>query len=115
VTPDSIANLFRDLPAELLTEHFDELVSSSALKIERIVSNGHGSPAGFWYDQEQHEWVLLLRGRAMLKLEDPAATLIMTAGDHLLIRAHRRHRVEGTEPGTVWLAVHFSDAPTPTR
>ena len=31
--------------------------SALGLRIERIVSEGHVSPEGFWYDQDEPEWV----------------------------------------------------------
>ena len=90
-------------------EVFEPLVESGAVKIERIVSRGQASPKGFWYDQDSNEWVMVLRGRARLLFEGNQMPVEMGAGDHLQIPAHRRHRVEWTDPGeeTVWLAVYY--------
>ena len=90
-------------------EQVEVLSSTGGVRIERIVSRGHASPPDFWYDQDEHEWVTLLTGAARLRLEDPQETVHLTAGDHLLIRAHRRHRVEWTDPAaeTVWLAAFY--------
>ena len=44
------ANLFADLPHHLPDELFTPLLDA-AVRIERIVSHGHASPADFWYDQ----------------------------------------------------------------
>ena len=76
-----------------------------------IVSTGQASPDGFWYDQREHEWVMVLRGSAKLQFQDPAEECHLQAGDHLHIPAHRKHRVAWTDPAapTVWLAVFFSD------
>jgi cupin 2 domain-containing protein len=95
------------LPEELV----QTLLSAASVRIERIVSHGHVSPEGFWYDQDQHEWVLVLRGAARLRFED--GVVEMQAGDFVNIPAHRRHRVEWTTPDepTVWLAVHYGDPP----
>ncbi|MEN7973494.1 MAG: phosphoribosylaminoimidazole carboxylase, partial [Verrucomicrobiota bacterium] len=49
-------NLFSDIPEELSEELFTVLAENAGVKIERIVSDGHASPEGFWYDQEQNEW-----------------------------------------------------------
>ncbi len=105
-------NLFRALPAaadELPEERFDDLLRRDACRVERIVSFGHASPEGFWYDQETSEWVLVLRGRARLRFADEAEARQLGPGDHLDIPAHRKHRVEWTSPDepTVWLAVHY--------
>src|SRR4051812_48518037 len=58
------ANLYDDVPAELPQELASTLLSAGRSRIERIVSHGHSSPPDFWYDQAEHEWVLLLRGAA---------------------------------------------------
>jgi len=101
-------NLFADIPARLTREEITTLLASPGLRIERIVSRGQASPPGFWYDQPQAEWVIVLAGRAELKFEDGGATTRMEPGDWLHIAAHRRHRVEWTDPtqATIWLAVH---------
>lgn len=102
-------NLFADLPKNLSAELVDILAESGDVRVERIVSTGHRSPRDFWYDQDEHEWVVVLKGQAMLAFED-GETVLMKPGDHVLIPARRRHRVDWTtadEP-TVWLAVFFN-------
>ena len=76
------------------------------VRVERVVSSGQVSPPGFWYDQDEDEWVALLQGRAELEYED-GGRVSLTRGDWLLIPARRRHRVVFTskEPLCVWLAV----------
>jgi cupin 2 domain-containing protein len=91
------------LPQELV----ETLLDSNNTRIERIVSCGHVSPNGFWYEQEQHEWILLVRGAARVGFE--YGTRELTPGDYLNIPAHQKHRVEWTtasEP-TIWLAIHY--------
>src|ERR1700678_1962282 len=51
----SSQNLFGNLPAHLPQELVQTLLTAAQVRIERIVSHGHASPDGFWYDQEQHE------------------------------------------------------------
>lgn len=108
-------NLFRDLPEIGKTEEFVELLSRPGLKIERIVSRGHASPPGFWYQQPHAEWVLLLVGEAALRFEDEPSERVLKHGDFVDIAPHRRHRVERTDPNgpTIWLAVHYSRASAP--
>jgi cupin 2 domain-containing protein len=103
-------NLFADLPEKLPEELVTILAAGREVRVERIVSTGHASPPGFWYDQHQAEWVVVLRGAARLQFEEE--TLELRPGDHCLIPAHRRHRVEWTTPdeATLWLAVFFDDA-----
>ncbi|TDF81880.1 cupin domain-containing protein [Pseudomonas sp. H9] len=102
-------NLFSPLPSDQAQEHFDELLTRPGLCIERIVSHGQASPPGFWYDQPQCEWVLLLKGSAGLRLEHEDYSRVLKPGDFVEIPAHCRHRVEWTDAtrATVWLAVHF--------
>ncbi len=111
-------NLFENLvPLENGEERIDCLLEAcnllpingeNNLKIERIVSDGHASPEGFWYDQPQSEWVVVLSGSAVLTVEGkPSQT--MNPGDWINLPAHTRHRVESTARGTVWLAVHYPE------
>jgi cupin 2 domain-containing protein len=102
-------NLFADLAGNADKEQVVEFLSRPGMKIERIVSSGQGSPPGFWYDQPHREWVVVLRGRARLRFEDERQPRMLGPGDFVDIAAHRRHRVEWTQPGepTVWLAVHY--------
>jgi hypothetical protein len=54
-------NVFADLPAVLPEELFTSLLQTPGVRIERIVSHGHKSPNGFWYDQPTGEWVVGVR------------------------------------------------------
>ena len=102
-------NLFDDLPRALPEELIETIVQAPTLRIERIVSLGHASPEGFWYDQPTDEWVVLLSGAARLQFEGRADAVRMDPGSYVNIPAHARHRVEWTDPerATVWLAVHY--------
>jgi cupin 2 domain-containing protein len=102
-------NLFHAIPNTLPIEIAECLVLSKGVKIERIVSKGHHSEAGFWYDQPQHEWVLLVKGEAALRFEQGDKTVHLTPGMYLNIAAHERHRLEWTaaDQETVWLAVFY--------
>lgn len=106
IPPNLFANIPRDLPEEL----FETLISANGLRIERIISHGQASPAGFWYDQDDNEWILLLQGAAQLRFENHAEPFDLIPGTHLLIPAHTRHRVAWTDPAqpTIWLAIHYS-------
>ena len=101
-------NLFSDIPDDLPDEFLETLLDADSVRIERIVSHGHASPDGFWYDQNEHEWVVVLKGAARLQFEGDDELLEMRPGDYVNIRAHKRHRVQWTTPDepTVWLAVH---------
>lgn len=105
----SKANLFDAIPPDLPREWFETLVQSDDIRIERIVSKGHASDDGFWYDQAWEEWVVLLKGGAGVRLAGCDQTLTLAPGDWLRIPAHVQHRVAWTaaDMETVWLAVHF--------
>ena len=104
-------NLLAPLPSKLAAELVETVIKSRHARIERIVSTGQASPEGFWYDQEEVEWVVVLKGEAKLMLEGEAQPIHLKPGDHVTIPAHRRHRVEWTSPNepTVWLAVFYGD------
>lgn len=98
-----LANLLAVTQSDSAVETIEILLQTTDVRIERIISRGQASPAGFWYDQDEAEWVNLLAGQAVLRFEEGSVTL--GAGDHLFIAPHRRHRVESTSPDAIWLAV----------
>lgn len=103
-------NVFRDIPDVLPDEMFQRINSESGTaRIERIVSRGHVTPPDQWYDQDQTEWVLLLRGAAILRFEEGERRVELQPGDYIEIAVGVRHRVEWTAPDvdTVWLAIHY--------
>lgn len=104
-------NLFSNLPNQLPEELVDTLVINDRVRIERIVSTGQVSPKGFWYDQDEAEWVVVLRGEAKLLFAGEAHPRHLKPGDHVHILPHQKHRVEGTsnEEPTVWLAVFYQE------
>ena len=103
-------NLLHDLPAVGGGEIFERLAGNDAVRIERIVSHGETSPDGFWYDQDEAEFVVLLSGAARLAFSD-GEMMALGPGDWTDIAPHRRHRVAWTDPAqpTVWLAVFYSN------
>jgi cupin 2 domain-containing protein len=104
-----VRNILSNVPAAVPDEVFERIVDAEGVRVERIVSRGQSSPPGFWYDQDRNEWVLLLKGSARLLFEGDDAAVELKPGDYVNIPAHRRHRVEWTDPNepTVWLAVHY--------
>ena len=102
------ANIFDSIPENLEHEAVDLLVQNGAVRLERIVSKGHTSPDSGWYDQEKDEWVIVLKGAAIIVFEK-GEDIRLETGDHLIIPAHARHKVTWTDPEseTVWLAMHY--------
>jgi cupin 2 domain-containing protein len=106
-----MTNLFAPIPPKITEEFIQVLLATGNFRLERIVSSGQATPPGEWFDQDTHEWVALLTGAAGLRFEDEAEPRVLRPGDYLLIPAHRRHRVEWTDPvtPTVWLALHYPE------
>jgi cupin 2 domain-containing protein len=102
-------NLLQELPDVRTGERVETILAAPGIRIERIVSLGQASPGGFWYDQTESEWVLLLSGAARLRFADEAEAQTLGPGDCIHIAAHRRHRVDWMDPEqpTVWLAVFY--------
>ena len=100
-----LTNLFDGIPADLPQELFQTLLATPGFRIERIVSLGHASPEGFWYDQEAHEWVLLLAGAARLTLEGTGRSTCGRARSSTSPPAGGIGSMDRPDP-TIWLAIH---------
>ena len=102
-------NLFSQIPDARVAEVVEEILRTSQFKLERIVSGGQATPPGEWYDQNTNEWVILLRGSAVLLFDGEADKVVLRPGDYIHIPARQRHRVERTDPEekTIWLALHY--------
>lgn len=105
----AVTNILRPFENPPESEVTEALASDEQFLFERIVSHGHATPPGKWYDQPRDEWVVLLSGAARLRFEGDDDALQMGPGDAILIPAHRRHRVDWTTPEceSVWLALHY--------
>ena len=99
-------DLLAALPGPLPDELVELLVDTPGFRVERIVSTGQASLPGSWYDQSEHEFVLLVSGAARLAWSDGTEQVLLS-GQWTWIPAHVRHRVAWTDPSqaTVWLAV----------
>ena len=106
---ESVKNIFDDLPQHLPKEVVQTIIRAADVCIERIISHGHASAPDFWYDQPQHEWVIVLKGAARLQFED--SMVEMKVGDFINIPAFKKHRVDWTTPDepTVWLGVRYGE------
>jgi cupin 2 domain-containing protein len=103
------SSVFDGIPTNLRSEWVERIAFKKGVRIERIVSRGHCSPEGFWYDQAETEWVLLISGAARIVFEEDNTVVEMRAGDHIVIPPRARHRVDWTTPDeeTIWLAVFY--------
>ncbi|MGK9477780.1 cupin domain-containing protein [Melioribacter sp. OK-6-Me] len=103
-----LKNLYEKIPDKIPDEIFEEILRTDKLRIERIISKGQKSPEGFWYDQDENEFVLLLKGYARLEFED-GKKVELREGDYLIIPSRLKHRVDKTsaEKETIWLAIFY--------
>jgi cupin 2 domain-containing protein len=101
-------NIFDNIPSNIPEEIIESLMDSDGIKVERIISKGHVSPKDFWYDQDKNEFVILLKGIAKLLFENDEQ-ITLSAGDYISIPAHKKHRVEWTDPETetIWFAIFY--------
>jgi cupin 2 domain-containing protein len=103
-----MGNIFELLPGTFEKESFSDLVNHEHVRIERIISKGHTSPDEGWYDQDENEWVIVLKGAGLILFEE-GTEIPLNKGDYLNIPAHIKHKVKWTDPDkiTVWLAVFY--------
>jgi len=104
-----ISNIYSDIPKELPNELFEKIIQNGSFKLERIISKGHSTPKGKWYNQSEEEWVVVLKGSAGISIEGEAGTVVLKPGDYIHLPAHLKHRVEWTDATTetVWLALYY--------
>jgi cupin 2 domain-containing protein len=98
-------NIFNLPELPLAKELLTVLAESGNVRIERIISTGQTSD---WYDQDETEFVILLKGNAVVEFKD-GKIVEMSKGDTLIIAPHERHRVSYTssDPPCVWLCVFY--------
>ena len=106
-----MGNIFKGIPSDLPDELIEKIAGDTekGITVERIISRGHRSPPDFWYDQDNNEFVILLKGKAGLRFRGRDNTIELSPGGYIDIPAHTVHRVEWTssEEDTVWLAIHY--------
>ncbi len=101
-------NILGGIPESLPEELEQVLAENEHVSIRRILSRGHSTPAQGWYEQQDHEWVLVLKGEGIIEFADNSECH-MFEGDYCYIPALKKHRVKWTreQEVTVWLAIHF--------
>lgn len=108
MSAEELNNIFKNLPANLNEEFFEQILTTENFVVERIISDGHASQKDFWYDQTKNEFVILISGSAQIQYDD-GNMISLNPGDYLIIPAHKKHRVESTDKNekTFWLAIHY--------
>lgn len=95
-------NIYSDINIPENDEIFDIIQKTENTVIERIVSSDTLQEKE--YIQDHDEWVLLLKGRSEILLNEEK--IILAEGDYLFIEKGVPHRVMSADKGTVWLAIH---------
>lgn len=101
-------NVFSGTSKSSKEEQLEQILSSSEVRIEIILSpRGYSAPSGEWFDQNENEFVIVLKGEAELLFEDGNQKVKMKRGDYINIPAHVRHCVERVQHDTYWLEVFY--------
>jgi len=106
---ETMENIFADIPDAIPEEIFETIIEKESFRLERIVSDGQLTAEDEWYDEDENEWFILLKGSAGLLLEGDREPLVLKPGDYLNLPAHRKHKVVWTDADekTIWLALHY--------
>ncbi len=101
-----LENIFRLNDWDGKSELFSTLFEQPGYRVERIISAGHTSPSQGWYDQDEHEFILLLQGEAVIEFENQES-VTLKQGDFINIKPHQLHKVAYTsaDPHCIWIAV----------
>ena len=100
----TLGTIFEPIADSRNDELFVPLLERAGFKLEQIISYGQASDPGSWYDQDGDEWVLLVRGEAVLEFKRERINL--KEGDYIMIPAHEKHRVASCSQDALWLALH---------
>ena len=105
----AVPNIFKNF--KKLKDDFyeieEDLIFMKDARLARIKSCGQVSAEGFWYEQPEDEWVMVLDGEGELEWQDGRKKLLR-AGDYLFLPAFEKHRVCYTsqQPPCIWLAIY---------
>lgn len=86
-------------------EYVNGLLSLEGARVEIITSFSAPSKKDFWYDQSEHEFVMVISGKAVLNIE--GETVKLKKGDYLTLPPNKKHRVEKTSLKCVWLCIFY--------
>ena len=88
-----------------MEETLKNLLSHKNVKINKIISPPNFVSEEFIQDED--EWVTLLQGSAILKINQKIIKLVKDS--HIFIPAQTPHKIISTDPNieTIWLAIHI--------
>ena len=107
-----VKNIFSGIPKKMDREHFETLLHTNNVIIDRVLSNGQKSFKNKPYHSIQDQWIMVLQGSANLKVEGETA-IVLARGDYYFIPAGKKHWVLSTskQPKTIWLVVNIFKKP----
>ena len=97
-------NIYNYTQPKVGEEKIQTLFEQDNITINHIAS--HALENGEWYDQDEDEWLVLIKGEALLSFEEKDVNLIQ--GDTYFIKQHQKHCVKKTSADALWLTVHIS-------
>ena len=102
-------NIYSKISSPTQNEYFEKILTDKNFVLERIISTGQSTPENTWCQQDQDEWVILLKGKAKILFETEECSTLLKPGDYIHIPAYLKHRIQWTDPKTktIWLALHF--------
>jgi cupin 2 domain-containing protein len=102
-------NIYAEIPAIKDKEIIQIIQKNKKLKIERIISQGQVTEKGKWLKSSRDEWVMVLKGAGKIRFFKDDRLIELKVGDHILIPANTKHRVEWTSlrEKTIWLTVYY--------
>lgn len=106
----TIKNIYDCNNINFNVEYLENILVNPNFRLERIISFGHITPSDYWYDQEEDEFVLLLKGNAKILLENDEI-IELKEGDYVIIPKHLKHKViyTDTENKTFWITCYFKN------
>jgi cupin 2 domain-containing protein len=84
-------------------EDFYTIFKDKNITVKKIVSSDIVEDK--LYIQEQNEYVFVIKGSAILGVDNKKKTL--NSGDSIFLKAKTPHRILSVQKGTIWLAIYY--------
>src|SRR3972149_5495898 len=97
-----LENVFDLIAQQDTLETVGPVVDTKNVRVEVIRSIKPNNPQSGWYDQNEDEFVMVIKGSAELEFQNGAEnqTVQMRGGDYMTIPAHLKHRVTKVSDNT---------------
>lgn len=103
-----VKNYYSGFTPDPVLENYSKLLSGKNFQLEKITSSGYKTPDDKWLIEDTNEFVMLLKGKAELLIED-GQKIKLTEGDYFVIPKNTKHKVIRTsrKPLCYWLTIHY--------